>query len=286
MSIIIKGGVGSGIRGHVTIRDRVERLSPAKRTELSGKLKNEINKRGGKSPKTTSTSSVVKRLSKIDREVEDYFKKMEKDNEERAKLNPIKIVDRIKDQESISDGKQWVKSLDKNERAAVEEYRVSWDEMRDADRKDGKQDPSTEAKLNALYNAITKAPEVSSPIYRGLTMRNDIDFENLKVGKTFTNSAISSFTTNPKVAELFAGMNANSNKKPFVLLECNSPKKAYSIESLPSKSGSNKSDKEALVPKGVKYKIVGVEKMSLKYGNFKLGQGNSYSGIKIRVEEI
>lgn len=103
---------------------------------------------------------------------------------------------------------------------------------------------------------ISKMPKYDGPIYRGLCFQDGIgDFADLKVGDTIPEKGIiSSWSSNKRVADSFAGTNQFGNA---VILECEDNISGAGVQHI-----SKKGTREAEVLSSAKYEVVEIVKQS------------------------
>ncbi len=175
---------------------------------------------------------------------------------------------------------EWKKNLSSKQKDAIQEYLADWETMRAADRKG-----QTYENLTHFTQAVKNAPLVDSPVYRGVTTRTDAEMKNFEAGSTFKLNAMSSFSGDSKIAEGFAADSAFSFKRPFIMMECKTPKTIRSIKGAGIGEffeSSSKTDKESIGMKGTKFRITRVEKSEL----YNKMRGTFVQGIKVIVEEV
>lgn len=107
-----------------------------------------------------------------------------------------------------------------------------------------------------IRDGISKLPKYDGPIYRGLCFQDGIgDFADLKVGDAIPEKGIiSSWSSNKRVADSFAGTNQFGNA---VILECEDNISGAGVQHI-----SKKGTREAEVLSSAKYEVVEIVKQS------------------------
>ena len=182
--------------------------------------------------------------------------------------------------EQESSPEEWAKSLTEEELGAIADWQTSdWVEMREW-QVNGRGSEEVKQKLLAFNNAMNKDGKYQGVVYRGLSLEEE-DFNKIANSKTIELEAHSSSSKDLKVGTQFAAFGTKTDKAVVLQIKA---KSGVDIE--PISVDAFKEQREVVLPKGNKYKVLGKKEMSYReiYGS---GPSVRSGGIVIlELEEI
>jgi len=250
LSMYFKGGPGSGIEGHRTLRGSTSKLTPKKVSAALEKLREMRERRSDDA-----------RSGKKKRAVRGHYsnRSLSEKNKRRVLKEELGLDDK-KITELLGTLKQYT-------------MKESYKDVRKGSEK-GKKLSDT------LEQYISKAPiwDGIGTLYRGITLPNEL-IEKLKVGSVFDMKGVSSWTSEKGVAESF-GTRTASGKKGCVTFAIPEVTRGTSITHLSYFPTWIRKEKEILVSGKSKFRIEKIE------GNTKRQKGEDFVQITVHVREV
>jgi len=192
--MITKGGHGSGILGHRTIRDSVAKLNPQSQKIALEKLKAEQAKRTGKPTAVMNTNTTIQSSGKKQQALDDVFGNL--GMEFRIGLSNSPKLKQVGEKLS-----KYIKSTAGNDvsaddaakmAVAINKYAGSIDTYRKV--REGKEPKISDA----IESLIEKSQKFDGQVYRGMYLKDESFIKSLKAGGSVDLGGFSSWSSDKK----------------------------------------------------------------------------------------